>query len=180
MPEGLNVYDYILFQRINKDWATPFGDQFFPIITDLNHNKLFLYIALPLIIIWWLRRETVRGLRALIGLILVVAATDIVSAQFLKPHFHRLRPIESGMEPNIRSLLNSGFSFPSNHAANMFAAACFLSMYYPSSTWWFGLIAFMVSYSRVYVGAHFPLDVIGGAMIGTMMLDKLVKPFNDP
>jgi undecaprenyl-diphosphatase len=57
-------------------------------------------------------------------------------------------------------------SFPSGHAATAFAAAVFLALWYPSGRWVFLGLATIVAISRIVLGAHFPSDVLGGAVIG--------------
>jgi len=65
------------------------------------------------------------------------------------------------------------FSFPSNHASNHFTIALFLISILPRNIKWFKPLllswAFSVAFAQVYVGVHFPLDVICGAIIGSMI-----------
>ena len=58
-------------------------------------------------------------------------------------------------------------SFPSGHAATSFAGATLLSWLAPRLAPWLALLAVAISYSRLYVGVHYPLDVLGGAALGT-------------
>jgi len=64
---------------------------------------------------------------------------------------------------------NTSYSFPSSHAVNIFAAAYFLSQPFKRLVPLFFGIAAIVAYSRIYIGIHYPLDVIGGAGIGLLI-----------
>ena len=55
---------------------------------------------------------------------------------------------------------------PSNHASNMFALATIISYFYSNQKWIIYFLAIIISFSRVYVGVHYPLDVITGSLIG--------------
>ncbi|MGN6568999.1 MAG: phosphatase PAP2 family protein, partial [Flavipsychrobacter sp.] len=103
----------------------------------------------------------------------------------VKPFIHRLRPCNN---PNLVSMVHllvpcgSGLSFPSSHATNHFALGVFMAMsiqkvakwIWPAAIFW----AALVSYSQVYVGVHFPLDVTCGAMLGTAIGIFTGKIFN--
>jgi len=100
--------------------------------------------------------------------------TDQISGSVIKHIFHRLRPCNN---PDIGSRLliencGVGYSFVSSHAANSFGIAMFLVTIISDRSN-FGLIlatwASLVAFSQVYVGVHFPADVIGGAMVGVFI-----------
>jgi undecaprenyl-diphosphatase len=59
------------------------------------------------------------------------------------------------------------FSFPSNHAFNNFAAAVFIYRFFPKLKWALFITAVMISFSRIYLGLHYPSDVLGGAVFGS-------------
>lgn len=96
-----------------------------------------------------------------------VGLTDFFGGQ-LKWVFERIRPCRAiteaaQIEPNGCGAL---FSFPSNHAANTAALAAFLQVLYPKSGWITWPIVALVGFSRVFIGAHYVTDVLGGWMLG--------------
>jgi len=109
---------------------------------------------------------------------LLVSCVDLLNSGVLKPLFDRSRPYET--LPDVRVFWNGWriweplqgpsigetISFPSSHAANSFAAAVFLGATFKSVRMGFFTAAAVISFSRVYVGVHYPLDVIAGAMVG--------------
>ncbi|MDH4301538.1 MAG: phosphatase PAP2 family protein [Nitrospira sp.] len=130
-------------------------------------NRSTLYLPGACAIVYWIwsnRREAVLGgpvLGAAVGL------TDFLGGQ-LKWVFERVRPCRAltdavKIEPSGCGGL---FSFPSNHAANTAALAAFLHVLYPKSGWITWPIVAFVGFSRVFIGAHYVTDVLGGWMLG--------------
>lgn len=140
-----------------------------PIITDLFKTTFGLYVLLPFGIFWWLLRSKTWFLRQFLLTFITLAATDITSHRLIKPAFQRTRPYQTIESAELRTHQHTGFSFPSNHAANNFAFAGVLTFLSPQTKWiWIG-IASLIAYSRVYVGVHYPLDVLAGALLGWMI-----------
>jgi len=130
-------------------------------------NRSTLYFPGACAIAYWIwsnRREALLGgpvLGAAVGL------TDFLGGQ-LKWVFERVRPCRAltdavKIEPSGCGGL---FSFPSNHAANTAALAAFLQVLYPKSGWITWPIVAFVGFSRVFIGAHYVTDVLGGWMLG--------------
>lgn len=170
----LKIFDYWLFEKINSTWTHPWLDQSMPIITDLHKNKIFIFGVVPLFLAGWLYRKRGLALRRIIGMALTLAVSDSVTYRLVKPEFGRLRPHPAEVHVIYRSYSPVGFSFPSNHAANGFAIATYVSYHFP---WLMGvsfLGASIVAYSRVYVGAHYPSDVFWGALLGMLLSFSLI------
>jgi undecaprenyl-diphosphatase len=128
-----------------------------------------LFLGLAAIFIWGGKKGRWLVILGLIG----VGLADLTSHQFLKPLFVRLRPCHE-LE-NVRLLIGCGglYGFPSNHACNFFGTAVFFTYFYRKLGWVLFLPAILIGWSRIYVGVHYPLDVIGGAVWG-MLLAALV------
>lgn len=164
--EYLLSLDHVIFLKINAEWTHSLLDRIFPFITDLHKIGWVKIVALAAILVW-LFRGRLHAALIILGLGFSLAIADATSYRIIKPMFERPRPpVELAGQAIVRTERWSGYSFPSNHAANMFAAALFLTFIYPSYRFLFFFIAVVIAYSRVYVGVHFPLDVTVGAIVG--------------
>ena len=114
----------------------------------------------------------------MLWLTLIAIALADWSATAIKALVDRPRPPERFAEPKTLVPVPHDASFPSGHAATSFAAATMLSLAFPRLAPALLLLAAAVAFSRVYVGVHYPLDVIGGAAIGVLvafLLRSLVR-----
>lgn len=165
---SLIAADRLLFHKVNQVWTHPALDAFMPFVTDLHKSRPVLWLVLPAALAAWIYRKRELAARTILALALVVGLTDTLSYRVIKPLVHRARPEGAGVAVVLRAG-SGGDGFPSNHAANTFAAAAFLAPLYPALSVPLFAVAAVVAYSRVYVGAHFPLDVAGGAALGLLI-----------
>ncbi|GIL17513.1 MAG: phosphatase PAP2 family protein [Oligoflexia bacterium] len=161
--------DKELLLLINKSWTNGFFDLFFPLITDLHHTNAFKYIFVPGLILFFVVYRKWNGAIFLGGLVSSLALNDFIGGKLIKPFFERPRPPVAGIEVILRAPHFGGFSFTSNHASNMFCAAVFVTAFFPRMRWIMFAYAFLVAYSRVYCGVHYPSDVIFGALVGSLI-----------
>ncbi len=160
----LVAVDQLIFQWLNGVWTHPIADQMFTFITSFQRAAP-LFALLAAYLLWRYRMRAFRGLLA-VGL--SVAIGDQIATRIIKPTVHRDRPTQALGADKVRLLVphQSSPSFVSNHATNMYAVATALSIFLPEVAGLIFMYAFLVAYSRVYVGVHFPFDVLGGAILG--------------
>ncbi len=163
------------------EWLTELDKDFFLLINGLGHpyldttmiwlsNKYIWFPFYGYLIFRLFQGYGFSFYQPLIALILVVVIADQTTSGFMKPFFERLRPChEPELEPFIVLVKGCGgsFGFASSHAANTFGLAFFFYLIEKSRLSIIMLIwAFLVSYSRVYLGVHYPLDILAGALVG--------------
>ena len=122
---------------------------------------MWIVIAAVLAFVW--RRPYV-----LVGVLAAVALGDLVSYG-IKEGTGRPRPFRRYPEPRPLGHVPHDASFPSGHTTMAFASATVLSYFRPRWAPAFFLLAVAIGFSRVYVGVHYPLDVLGGAFLGLLI-----------
>lgn len=155
-------------------WLNSLHTDFFdPIMLWItNRNSWFpMYIIIIGGIVWTQKRKSIG---ILLMIIFSVIISDQICSSVLKPLIHRLRPCH---EPSIQNLVhlvgNCGgqFGFCSSHAANTFAlVTCLILLFGKQFTGikYLYIWAIIVSYSRIYIGVHYPLDVLSGTGVGVL------------
>ena len=164
--------DQQLFLIING-WHTSFLDFIMFWLSDK-----YIWIPLYAVLLGLLIRENRRHWwLLLIAVALLVTLTDQISVKLFKDVFLRLRPCHDPLLEGLVRVLNGHcggqYGFISSHAANTFGLAVFvgalLKNRYSWILWAMLLWAGIVSYSRIYLGVHFPGDVLVGAMVGALI-----------
>lgn len=161
----LRAADIFVFHLINGKGQNLFFDWFMPFMTNLN-NFILVLLALALWILW---RDRKAGFVFLVFVAVLLTITDVFSSHLIKDWVGRVRPCHVLQNVRLLTGCNTSYSFPSSHAVNIFAAAFFLSQPLKRFSPLFYGIAGVVGYSRIYIGIHYPLDVIGGAVIGLLI-----------
>lgn len=161
MIELLLQIDHALFVFINGSLANPVTDRVMPIITNDNLLRL-IYGAILVILLGAGRKPFIW----VVGFsLLVVVLTDQTSSALLKPWIGRMRPCKV-MEVHLLVGCGGGFAFPSSHATNLFGQAVFFGLLFKKYLPYLLGFAFLVGVSRIFVGVHYPLDIVGGIVAG--------------
>ena len=158
--------DRWLFWRVNRVWTAPSLDALMPVVTDLHKLAWFRFGAAPAALGLWLWRGGRRALQVLILAAIAVGAGDVFAYRVVKSWVKRPRPEYSVVGMALRAPVGGRYGFPPNHAVNTAAAAAVLSVAYPGGAFAFAGAAALIGYSRVYVGAHYPGDVLAGWALG--------------
>lgn len=174
MLELLNNIDTRLFLFFNG-LHSEFWDKVMFFISGMR-EWIPLYIAVILLILVKFKK---KGVIAIVALIILLILTDQTSVHLFKNLFQRLRPSQN---PNLEGLIHlvnnyrgGKFGFVSSHAANTFGFAMFLTLLFKNK-YFSGFMlswAAIISYSRIYLGVHYPADIICGALLG-ILLSKMV------
>ncbi len=171
MPDFLLQLDRHLFYFINHDMANPFFDWIMPY---LRNPKFWipLYVFIVGFSFWKFKK---RGLLIIVFIALSAGFADFTSASIIKPLVARTRPCRDTIVSKTdisRVGCGTGYSFPSTHATDHFAMAIFMILIFSPFwrwVWFWGILwAGTICFAQVYVGVHFPIDVIGGAIYGAL------------
>lgn len=169
--QWLQNVDRILFVLIQHDSDAAMLDRLMPVLREpltwIPFYALMMYYAF--------RTGRQKAWAFILLTVVTFALTDSLTAQLLKPLFARPRPChDPGLQPFLRGIVDCGglYSMPSNHAANHFGLASFwyfaIRMMNGRRWVWLWFWAAAICYAQVYVGKHYPSDVLVGALFGTL------------
>lgn len=171
--KSIQQFDYTLFSKINGKWHNAFFDATFLFIREAALWMPFYIFLLAFITINFKRKGWIWSLY----IIFTVIISNYISSNLIKEHFLRLRPCHDPLlNGKIRLLANycpESSSFTSSHATNHFAISMFIFITFKdlAGAWRFLIFiwAALICYAQVYVGVHFPTDVIIGAIAGSII-----------
>ncbi|MEM7572013.1 MAG: phosphatase PAP2 family protein [Bacteroidota bacterium] len=163
--------DHSLFEFFNQTIANGFLDGLLP-----TWRTKETWIPLYLVVVgWMLYKDTKKGMLAFMAVIIAVGLADFITSGILKPWVGRLRPCaDPDLADQVRLLVSCGgkFSFPSSHASNHIAIALVLNWCWFQHQRWIKIAwlawAVSIALAQIYVGKHFPLDILGGWVVGIL------------
>ncbi len=168
--DTLLVWDRTLFLWLNGLGSETF-DSFWMTVTDKRYTIAF-YVLLTVFMRRFLGWKNTLWMLLVIGIL--ITFTDQVTNLF-KDGFQRLRPCHEQTLKDVMRLVKPGcggkYGYFSGHASNSFAMATFfVTLFAQKFRWmrWLFLLAAVVAYSRIYIGVHYPLDVLSGTLFGVL------------
>lgn len=165
MLDALLGWDECIFRLLNGNWLNPILDRLLPFATDAGNFILpFVVAAIVIVLV-----GRVRGVRFLVLAVVSVVAADAIGTHIFKYSFLRARPCIALADVRLLVGCTTLPSFPSNHAVNASVLATLTSLYMPGLWLPATALAILVGYSRVYVGVHYPLDVLAGSVLGIVV-----------
>jgi undecaprenyl-diphosphatase len=167
------------FRLLNRSIANPVFDAVMPVVTDFSKWRIVLLLVWCALVMF----GKAKGRWAALMLVPIIAASDQLSSHVVKPILERVRPCDAlggvhlwygpeGWITTAREIARSykaSYSFPSSHAANITASMLFLGLVYRRWLVPLLMIAALVSFSRIYIGVHWPSDVAAGIAIGALI-----------
>lgn len=164
--------DKELFLLINEGLGSSFLDWLLPILRNpFTWAPLYLFL-----IIFFIKHYGKMGIIIVVCTLVNFGISDAMSSHVIKNTVKRVRPcndVELKNDVTLRARCGSGYSFTSSHATNHFAMALFFIVLFRRKwkhvLWLAILWAASIAFSQIYVGVHYPLDIVCGALLGTLI-----------
>lgn len=170
----MGPFDEAVFHAINKGWSSPLLD---PLFVIFSQATLLLWVRIVLglaALVLIIKKPTLRApiLLALVAFVAANGATDL-----LKSTWPMNRPLSNGIPVHLvydflakhREIVLTSSGTASAHSANTSAIAVVFLLYFGRRAWLFVLISLLTGFSRIYVGAHYPSQVLFGWITGALI-----------
>ena len=170
MIEYLEAIDIEVFKVLNGHFNAYF-DQLMWLVSS---RLAWIPMCLALLYVGF-RNNWRNGVALLVFVALTITLSDQTASGLIKPAVERLRPTHTplleGVVHTVNGYLSGRYGFVSSHAANSFGVAMLLSLLFRNRvfTWLIFVWAAVLSYSRIYLGVHFPGDILGGMIVGMLV-----------
>ncbi len=169
----IEQWDTYVFLKINTQWTNSFLDSVFPWWREANAwVPLYLFF-----VVFALLNFKQKAVPWILFVVVTLVLTDQISSTLIKNWVARPRPCRDPfLADQVRLILNTcsgAYSFPSSHAANHFGFAVFIFMTLKPVVkkwgYWLLIWAATICYGQVYVGVHYPVDVLCGGVLGSLI-----------
>ncbi len=154
--------DTFLLKTINSSLKCRFFDITLPIITCLSSKSFLTLIGL----FFLLSSNPLMHLLGIKYTMAIIFSTTLT--QIIKRTVNRCRPFLTVKNLSIKKIGIDKYSFPSGHTVSAFTLGAMISLFYPAVTCICIVIACLVGISRIYLGVHYPSDVLIGAILGSL------------
>jgi undecaprenyl-diphosphatase len=163
--QKLDTQLFLFLNSLHTNWLDP--------VMALITRRDTWFPAYLVLIFWLIYKNKREGVFQIVSIVLAILLADQLCSGILKPFVARLRPC---YEPSLNGLIHlvtecgGQFGFCSSHAANSFALATSVYLFFGKNKYTISLFfwALIVSYSRIYVGVHYPVDILFGGLIGVV------------
>ncbi|MEZ5047926.1 MAG: phosphatase PAP2 family protein [Chitinophagaceae bacterium] len=159
---------------------------FFDFIMPFFRNPYFWAPVYFFLLVWMYYQFGKKGLLWCLFFFLTFVFADVISASFIKPLIQRIRPCHDiQLTAYLRTLVpcGSGFSFPSSHASNHFALSSFIHFTLGKKNKWISVLAYIwalgVCFAQLYVGVHYPSDILAGMLLGWLIAKMISLYFHN-